>query len=217
MQDRSAGFRPAHLLDCCSLIEVSLAGFAASLARCSRRHLDSHCVLYSNNHATRCCVGRRLRGYTAILVSGMDRLENDCCAPQARYPRWVWVPAARRWSVHPRCSGSSVWRSESAAAAYMLIHMLGNRLPPPGRVFTLRALGLIARVDRLHRYAERNTPWYALPILAAIPAVCAWLNCCPESHYGSKPCCHRFRASALAAGAAYVTWRAAGDVPFEQP
>jgi hypothetical protein len=100
----------------------------------------------------------------------------------------------------------------AAAAAHLLIHMLSNQALPAGRVFTL-PLALIAGLTGSIAALSAKLPWYTLPILAAIPFA-AWLMPLPKQSPRIQILLLSLLTFAFAAGAVFVTWRVAGDVPF---
>ncbi|MGA9665374.1 MAG: hypothetical protein WBQ69_02865 [Gallionella sp.] len=156
--------------------------------------------------------GAGCAAYTAILVWGMDRLENDPLRAASAATALGMGTGGAALVGASALLGQFGLALGSAAAAYMLIHMLGNRLLPTGRVFTL-PLGLIAGLTGCIGTLSATLPWYALPILAAIP-LSAWLIPLPGKSLRLQTLLSSIPAFALAAGAVYVTWRAAGDVPF---
>jgi hypothetical protein len=90
--------------------------------------------------------------------------------------------------------------------------MLSNQALPAGRVFTL-PLALIAGLTGCIAALSAKLPWYALPILAAIP-LAAWLMPLPKQSPRIQILLLSLLTFAFAAGAVFVTWRVAGDVPF---
>jgi hypothetical protein len=100
----------------------------------------------------------------------------------------------------------------SAAAAHLLIQMISNQPLPAGRTFTL-PLALIAGLTGCVAVLSAKLPWYALPILAAVPLV-AWLMPLPRQSPRIQGLLLTMLTFAIAGGAIFVTWRVAGDVPF---
>jgi hypothetical protein len=90
--------------------------------------------------------------------------------------------------------------------------MASNRTLPAGRIFTL-PLALIAGLTGCVAVLSANLPWYALPILAAIPVV-AWLIPLPKQSLRIQIVLLTLLTFAIAGGTIYATWRVAGDVPF---
>lgn len=156
--------------------------------------------------------GTGCAAYSAILVWGMDRLENEPLrAANAATALGMGTGGAALVGASALL-GQFGLALGSAAAAYLLIHMLSNRLLPTGRVFTL-PLALIAGLTGCIGTLSAQLPWYALTILAAVP-LSAWLMPLPGKSLRMQSLLSLLPAFALAAGAVYVTWRVAGDVPF---
>ncbi len=156
--------------------------------------------------------GAGCAAYTAILVWGMDRLENEPLRAASAATALGMGTGGAALVGASALLGQFGLALGSAAAAYMLIHMLSNRLLPAGRVFTL-PLALIAGLTGCIGTLSARLPWYALPILAAIP-LSAWLMPLPGKSLRIQSLLLSLPTFALAAGAVYMTWRVAGDVPF---
>ena len=100
----------------------------------------------------------------------------------------------------------------SAAAAHLMTQMMGNKPLPTGRIFTL-PLAIIAGLTGCVAVLGAQLPWYALPILAAIPFA-AWFAPLPGLSLRMQSLLLSMLTFGFAVGAIYVTWRVAGDVPF---
>ena len=150
--------------------------------------------------------------YVAVLVWGMDKLENDPLrAASAASALGIGTGGAALVGASALL-GQFGLAIGSSATALLFLHILGNRALPVGRVFTL-PLALIAGLTGCIAVLSAKLPWYALPILAAIP-IAAWLLPLPGRSPRIQSLLFAMLAFAFAGGAIYVTWRAAGDVPF---
>ena len=156
--------------------------------------------------------GAACAAYVAILVWGMDRLENEPLRAASAATALGMGTGGAALVGASALLGQFGLALGSAAAAYLLIHMLSNRLLPTGHVFTL-PLALVSGLTGCIGTLSANLPWYALPILAAIP-LAAWLMPLPRQSLRIQSLLISLPVFALAAGAIYVTWRVAGDVPF---
>jgi carbon starvation protein CstA len=90
--------------------------------------------------------------------------------------------------------------------------MISGQPLPAGRMFTL-PLALIAGLTGCVAALSAKLPWYALPVLAAIP-LAAWLMPLPKQSSRIQILLLSLLTFAFAGGAVYMTWRVAGDVPF---
>ncbi|MFZ5502099.1 MAG: hypothetical protein ACOY3V_00935 [Pseudomonadota bacterium] len=101
----------------------------------------------------------------------------------------------------------------AAAGAHLLIQLIGQQPLTSRRVFTLPVAVLSGTLGCVAVLSVR-LPWYALPILAAIP-LGAWLLPLPQrANKWLSSLLLALPALTLAAAAMYVTWRVAGDVPY---
>jgi hypothetical protein len=156
--------------------------------------------------------GAACAAYVAILVWGMDRLENEPLRAASAATALGMGTGGAALVGASALLGQFGLALGSAAAAYLLIHMLSNRLLPTGHVFTL-PLAMVAGLTGCIGTLSANLPWHALPILAAIP-LAAWLIPLPGKSLRIQSLLISLPVFALAAGAIYLTWRVAGDVPF---
>jgi len=156
--------------------------------------------------------GAACAAYVAILVWGMDRLENEPLRAASAATALGMGTGGAALVGASALLGQFGLALGSAAAAYLLIHMISNRLLPTGRVFTL-PLALVAGLTGCIGTLSARLPWYALTILAAIP-LAAWLMPLPGKSLRIQSLLISLPVFALAAGAVYVTWHVAGDVPF---
>lgn len=157
--------------------------------------------------------GAGCAAYVAILVWGMDRLSN-------REP----LRAASAASALGMGTGGAALVGASAllgqfglalgcaAAAHLLIQLISNKAVPTGRTFTL-PLAVIAGLTGCVAVLSARLPWYVLPILAAVPLL-AWLVPLPNRSVRMQIMLLSILTFAVAGLAVYLTWRAAGDVPF---
>lgn len=150
--------------------------------------------------------------YVAILVWGMDKLENEPLRAASAATALGMGTGGAALVGASALLGQFGLALGSAAAAHLLIHMLSNQTLPGGRAFTL-PLALIAGLTGCIAVLSAKLPWYALPILAAIP-LAAWLVPLPKQSIRIQSLLLTLLTFAFAAGAIYVTWRVAGDVPF---
>lgn len=156
--------------------------------------------------------GAGCAAYVAVLVWGMDMLENQS-------PRAAGAATALGIGTGGAALvGASALLGQfglalgSAAAAHLLIQMITNRTLPAGRVFTL-PLAMIAGLTGCIAVLSARIPWYALAILACIPII-ARLAPLPGNSVRIQSLLPTLLAFACAGGAVYLTWRVAGDVPF---
>lgn len=156
--------------------------------------------------------GAGCAAYVALLVWGMDSLANQPVrAANAATALGIGTGGSALVGASALL-GQFGLAIGSAAAAYLLIHMLGNKALPVGRVFTL-PVALIAGLTGCIAVLSAELPWYALPALAAIPLAARFAPLPGKSLRMQILWC-ALPAFALAAGAIYMTWRVAGDVPF---
>jgi hypothetical protein len=156
--------------------------------------------------------GAGCAAYVAVLVGIMDKLENDSLrAAGAATALGIGTGAAALVGASALL-GQFGLALGSAAAAHLLIQMISNQPLPTGRTFTL-PLALIAGLTGCVAVLNARLPWYALPILAAIPLV-AWLMPLPRQSQRIQGLLLVMLTFAIAGGAIFVTWRVAGDVPF---
>ncbi|MGA7750220.1 MAG: hypothetical protein WCA63_08740 [Gallionella sp.] len=156
--------------------------------------------------------GAGCAAYVAILVWGMDRLENEPLRAASAATALGMGTGGAALVGASALLGQFGLALGSTAAAYLLIHLLSNKALPAGRVLTL-PLALIAGLTGCIAVLSAKLPWYALPILAAIP-LAAWLMPLPRQSPRIQSLLLALLTFAFAAGAVYVTWRVAGDVPF---
>ena len=156
--------------------------------------------------------GSGCAAYVTILVWGMDKLENEPLrAASAATALGIGTGGAALVGASALL-GQFGLAIGSAAGALLVIHLLSNQALHVGRVFTL-PLALIAGLTGCVAALSAKLPWYALPILAAIPLV-AWLMPQPKQSPRLQSLLYALLTFAFAAGAVYMTWRSAGDVPF---
>lgn len=100
----------------------------------------------------------------------------------------------------------------ATAGACLLIQMLTNSPLPCGRSFTL-PLSLITGLSGSLAVLTAQLPWYALPVLAAIP-LAAKIPVPAKGALWVQSVLLSVATLACAAGAVYLTWRVAGAPPF---
>lgn len=157
--------------------------------------------------------GAGCAAYVAILVWGMDKLldKEPLRAASAATALGIGTGGAALVGASALL-GQFGLALGSAAAAHLLIQMISNQPLPTGRTFTL-PLAMIAGLTGCVAVLSAQLPWYALPILAAIP-LAAWLVPLPNLSVRIQSLLLAILTFAFAGGAIYVTWRVAGDVPF---
>ncbi len=156
--------------------------------------------------------GAGCTAYAAFLVWGMDNLRNEPVRAASAASALGIGTGGSALVGASALLGQFGLALGSAASAYLFIHMASNKALPVGRIFTL-PLALIAGLTGCIAVLSAELPWYALPALAAIPAA-AWLMPLPGKSLRIQTLVCSLPAFALAAGAIYITWRTAGDVPF---
>ena len=157
--------------------------------------------------------GAGCAAYVAILVWGMDKLldQEPLRAASAATALGIGTGGAALVGASALL-GQFGLALGSAAAAHLLVQMVSNRPLSTGRTFTL-PLAIIAGLTGCVAVISAQLPWYTLPILATIPLV-AWLVPLPNSSIRIQSLVLLILTFALAAGAIYLTWRVAGDVPL---
>ncbi|MBK8569306.1 MAG: hypothetical protein IPN81_04600 [Nitrosomonadales bacterium] len=100
----------------------------------------------------------------------------------------------------------------AAASAYLLLQTITNSRLPCGRSFTL-PLSLIAGLTGCLAVLTAQLPWYALPVLAAIP-LAAKIPVSEKMGLWLQSLLLSIATLACAAGAIYLTWYVAGAPPF---
>jgi hypothetical protein len=157
--------------------------------------------------------GAGCAAYVAILVWGMDKLSDKEPLRAASAASALGIGTGGAALV-----GASALLGQfglalgSAAAAHLLVQMIVNKALPTGRTFTL-PLAMIAGLTGCVAVLSAQLPWYALPILAAIPFA-AWFAPLPRLSVRVQSLLLSMLTFGFAVGAIYVTWRMAGDVPF---
>jgi hypothetical protein len=156
--------------------------------------------------------GAGCAAYVAILVWSMDKMENDPVRSVTAATALGMGTGAAALVGASALLGQFGLALGSAAAAPLLIQMASNRTLATGRTFTL-PLALIAGLTGCVAVLSAELPWYALPILAAIPVV-AQVVPLPRQSMRIQITLLTLLTFAIAGGAVYATWRVAGDVPF---
>ena len=157
--------------------------------------------------------GAGCAAYVAILVWGMDKLLDQEPLRVASAATALGIGTGGAALV-----GASALLGQfglalgSVAAAHLLIQMVSNQPLSTGRTFTL-PLAIIAGLTGCVAVISAQLPWYTLPLLATIP-LAAWLVPLPNSSIRIQSLVLLILTFSLAAGAIYLTWRVAGDVPL---
>lgn len=156
--------------------------------------------------------GTGCAAYGAILVWGMDRLEQQPLrAANAATALGLGTGGAALIAASGLL-GQFGLALGAAAGAHMLIQMISNAPLPTGRMFTL-PLALIAALTGCMAVLSAQLIWYALPLLAAIP-LAATLIPLPKQPAWIQSLLLGLATFGCAGGAIYLAWRAAGDVPL---
>jgi hypothetical protein len=156
--------------------------------------------------------GAGCAAYVAVLVWSMDMIEHDPVRSASAATALGMGTGTAALVGASALLGQFGLALGSAAAAHLLIQMLSGRTLQTGRVFTL-PLALLAGLVGCLGVLSAQLPWYALPILAAIP-VSAWLIPLPKQSMRIQIMVLSVMEFAIAGGAIFATWRVAGDVPF---
>ena len=157
--------------------------------------------------------GAGCAAYVAILVWGMGKLSDKEPLRAASAASALGIGTGGAALV-----GASALLGQfglalgSAAAAHLLIQMAANKSLPTGPTFTL-PLAVIAGLTGCVAVLSARLPWYVLPILAAIP-IAARFAPLPKWSILMRSLLLSLITFALAAGAIYMTWKVAGNVPF---
>ncbi|HEY0665271.1 MAG TPA: hypothetical protein VGD24_04335 [Gallionella sp.] len=147
--------------------------------------------------------GAGCAAYVAILVWSMDSLEHDSLRSASA------GAALGLGTGGAALLGSSVLLGKfglalgSATTALILIQMVFNHTFATGRVFTL-PLALIAGTAGCMAVLGGHLPWYALPVLAAIPVI-TMLMPLPRMSLPLQSLLLAVPAFALAGGAVFIT------------
>lgn len=156
--------------------------------------------------------GTGCAAYGAILVWGMDRLGKEPLrAANAATALGLGTGAAALVGASALL-GQFGLAAGSAAAAHLLIQLIGKQRIPTGRTFTL-PLAVITGLTGCMAVLSAQLPWYTLPVLAGIPFAAGLLPL-PRQSAWIQSLLLALVTSAIAAGAIYLTWRLAGDVPL---
>jgi len=150
--------------------------------------------------------------YVAILIWSMDKMENDPLRSATSGTALGIGTGASALFGASALLGQFGLALGSAAAAPLLIQFASNRTLLTGRTFTL-PLALIAGLTGCVGVLSAQLPWYALPILAAIP-VASMVAPLPKKSLRIQIVLLTLLTFAIAASAVFATWQAAGDVPI---
>lgn len=150
--------------------------------------------------------------YVAILVWGMDKLENEPMrAANAATALGIGTGGAALVGASGLL-GQFGLAIGAAAAAHLSIQMISNQPLPAGRSFTL-PVALILGLTGCMAVLSAQLPWYVLPVLAGIPLV-AWLLPLFKQAVWVQSLALALATFAFATGTIYLAWNVAGDVPF---
>jgi hypothetical protein len=158
--------------------------------------------------------GASCAAYVAILVWGMDKLleQETPRASSAATALGIGTGGAALLGGSALL-GQFGLAIGAAAGAHLLIQLISNQSLPTGRMFTLPAALLSGLIGCLAALSAK-LPWYALAILACIP-LALWLTPLPKKQsIRPQGMLLALLALTFSAGAIYLTWRMAGDVPL---
>jgi hypothetical protein len=157
--------------------------------------------------------GAACAAYVAVLVWGMDKLlEKEALRVSCAATALGIGTGGAALVGASALLGQFGLALGSAAAAHLAIKFVSNQPLPTGRMFTL-PIALIAGLSGCLAVLSAQLPWYALAILAGIP-IAAWLMPLPKQSVRVQILLLTFVAFLFVAGALFVTWRVAGDVPL---
>ncbi len=157
--------------------------------------------------------GAACAAYVAILVWSMDKLldQEPIRAPGAAVALGFGTGLAALVGASALL-GQFGLALGSAAAAHFLIQLVTNQALTSGRLLTF-TIALISGLTGCVAVLSARLPWYALIMLAAIP-LAARLMPLPGNSIRTNGLLLMLPTITLAAGAVFLTWRSAGDVPF---
>jgi hypothetical protein len=147
--------------------------------------------------------GAGCAAYVAILVWGMDTLESDSLRSATAAAALGLGTGGAALVGSTALLGKFGLALGSAAGAVILIQMVFNHTFATGRAFTL-PLAVIAGTTGCMAVLGGHLPWYALPILAAIPVV-TMLMPLPRMSLQLQSLLLAVPAFALAGGAIFIT------------
>lgn len=169
-------------------------------------------ILQQQDPQTMLLWGTGCAAYSAILIWGMDKLEQQPLrAANAATALGVGTGGAALIAASGLL-GQFGLALGAAAGAHLLIQMISNAPLPVGRIFTL-PLALVAALTGCMAVLSAQLVWYALPLLAAIP-LAATLIPLPKQSVWIQSLLLSLATFTCAGSAIYLAWRAAGDVPL---
>lgn len=169
-------------------------------------------ILQQQDPQTMLLWGTGCAAYSAILIWGMDKLEQQPLrAANAATALGIGTGGAALIAASGLL-GQFGLALGAAAGAHLLIQMISNAPLPTGRIFTL-PLALVAALTGCMAVLSAQLVWYALPLLAAIP-LAAVLIPLPKQSVWIQSLLLSLATFACAGSAIYLAWRAAGDVPL---
>lgn len=169
-------------------------------------------ILQQQEMQTMLLWGAGCAAYGAILVWGMDRLEQQPLrAANAATALGLGTGGAALIAASGLL-GQFGLALGAAAGAHLLIQMISNAPLPTGRMFTL-PLALIAALTGCMAVLSAQLVWYSLPLLAAIPLL-AGLIPLPKQATWIQSLLLSLVTFACAGGAIYLAWRVSGNIPL---
>ena len=195
-----------------SLLQARWVGLLLAILGGAAAVWTAQRILQQHPPAVALLWGTGCAAYVAVLVWSMDKLANEPLrAASAATALGIGTGGAALVGASALL-GQFGLALGAAAAAHLLIQMITNQSLPTGRSFTL-PFALIAGLTGCIAVLSAKLLWYSLPILAAIP-LAAWLIPLPKQSPRIQGLLLILLTGSFMAGAIYVTWRVAGDVPF---
>lgn len=156
--------------------------------------------------------GAGCAAYSAILVWGMDRLEQQPLRAANAATALGMGTGGAALVAASGLLGQFGLALGAAAGAHLLIQMVSNAPLPAGRMFTL-PLALVAALTGCMAVLSAQLVWYALPLLAAIPLLAALIPL-PKQPLWIQSLLLGLATFGCAGGAIYLAWRVAGNIPL---
>lgn len=169
-------------------------------------------ILQQQEGQTMLLWGAGCAAYSAILVWGMDRLEQQPLRAANAATALGMGTGGAALVAASGLLGQFGLALGAAAGAHLLIQMVSNAPLPAGRMFTL-PLALIAALTGCMAVLSAQLVWYALPLLAAIPLLAALIPL-PKQPVWIQSLLLGLATFGCAGGAIYLAWRVAGNIPL---
>lgn len=169
-------------------------------------------ILQQQNTQLMLLWGAGCAAYVAALTWGMDRLDKEPLRAATAATALGMGTGGAALVGASALLGQFGLAIGAAAAAHILIQLISRQALPAGRILTL-PVALISGLTGCLAVLSAQLPWYTLPILAGIPFAAGLLPL-PGKSAPAQVLLLTLLTGVLAAGAIYLTWRTAGDVPF---